>query len=117
VKLAKGEFVGRESLGRVKSAGPRRSMVGLKLQPGDIARHGASVTFEKRKVGVVTSGTHSFYLGYPIALALVEAGTFRVGDSAAVEVRGREASAEVVRLPFYRGSARSLVEKKESGHG
>jgi len=34
-----------------------------------------------------------------------------------VEVRGREAPAEVVKLPFYRGSARSLSEKKESRHG
>ncbi|HEX2682000.1 MAG TPA: glycine cleavage T C-terminal barrel domain-containing protein, partial [Candidatus Dormibacteraeota bacterium] len=106
-----------EALERAKAEGPRRAMVGLKLHPGDIARHGASVTHNGRTVGVVTSGTHSFFLGYPIALALVEAGTFRVGDNAAVEVRGREASAEVVRLPFYRGSARSLVEKKEGGHG
>ena len=117
VKLAKGDFVGRETLAGVKAAGPRRTMVGLKLQPGDIARHGASVTSDGRKVGVITSGTHSFFLGYPIALALVEAATFRVGDDAGVEVRGREASAQVVKLPFYRGSARSLVEKKESGNG
>ena len=117
VKLAKGDFIGRAALEAVKAAGPRRSMVGLKLQPGEIARHGASVASSERKVGVVTSGTHSFFLGYPIALALVEAGTFRVGDNAGVEVRGREAMAKVVRLPFYRGSARSHVEKKESGHG
>jgi aminomethyltransferase len=117
VKLGKGDFIGRDALQRVKSDGPRRTLVGLKLQPGDIARHGGSVAAGGKNVGVVTSGTHSFFLGYPIALALVEAGTFRVGDKAAVEVRGREAMAEVVRLPFYRGSARSLVEKKESGHG
>jgi hypothetical protein len=31
-----------------------------------------------------------------------------------VEVRGREASAEVVKLPFYRGSARSAAAPSKS---
>src|SRR5256712_14218099 len=62
-----------------------------------------------RRVGSVTSGTHSFFLGYPIALALVEAGTFRIGDRVVVAVRGRAAPAEIVKLPFYRGSAPSAV--------
>jgi aminomethyltransferase len=68
-------------------------------------------------VGIITSGTHSFFLGHPIALAMVEARSLQVGDRAVVEVRGREAPAEIVKLPFYRGSARSLSEKKESRHG
>ena len=117
VKLDKGEFIGSEALLRVKAEGPRRALVGLKLQPGDIARHGAAVKRNDRKVGLITSGTHSFFLGYPIALAMVEARSFQVGDRVVVEVRGREAPAEVVKLPFYRGSARSLSEKKEIRHG
>jgi aminomethyltransferase len=117
VKLDKGDFVGREALQQVKADGPKRRLVGLKMQPGDIARHGAAVAADGKRAGVITSGTHSFFLGYPIALALVEARSLQVGDRAAVEVRGREAPAEVVKLPFYRGSARSHSEKKESRHG
>src|SRR5207248_10817807 len=97
--------------------GHRRQLVGLRRQPGDIARHGAAVSSQVRRLGVIASGTHSFFLGYPIALASVEARSLQVGDRAVVEVRGREAPAEVVKLPFYRGSARSLSEKKESRHG
>ena len=107
VKLEKGDFIGRDALRKVKTEGPRRKLVGLKLDPGSIARHGAAVTAESKKVGVITSGTHSFFLGYPIALAMVEAASLRVGDTVGVEVRGREAPAEVVKLPFYRGSAGS----------
>jgi aminomethyltransferase len=114
VKLGKGDFVGSDALRQVKAEGPRRNLIGLKTDPGNIARHGAAVMSAARKVGVVTSGTHSFFLGYPIALAMVEAGTFRVGDRAAVEVRGREAPAEVVKLPFYRGSARSAIAPTRS---
>jgi glycine cleavage system T protein (aminomethyltransferase) len=117
VKLDKGEFIGSESLQKVKAEGPARRMVGLKLDAGSIARHGAAVSANGGQVGVITSGTHSFFLGYPIALALVKTGSLQVGDKAVIEVRGREAEAEVVKLPFYRGSARSISEKKESHHG
>jgi aminomethyltransferase len=109
VKLEKGEFVGRDALASVKEAGPRRTLIGLKTEAGSIPRHGAAVIAKGRHVGKVTSGTHSFFLGYPIALAMTEAPSFRVGDRVAVEVRGREAPAEVVKLPFYRGSARSAI--------
>ncbi|HEV8596734.1 MAG TPA: glycine cleavage system aminomethyltransferase GcvT [Candidatus Dormibacteraeota bacterium] len=117
VKLEKGDFIGRQALQKVKAEGPGRRLVGLKMQPGDIARHGAAVSAQGAEVGVITSGTHSFFLGHPIALAMVEARSLQVGDRAVVEVRGREAPAEIVKLPFYRGSARSLSEKKESRHG
>ncbi len=114
VKLAKGDFIGRGALQRVQADGPRRTLVGLKTEPGNIARHGAAVMAEDKQVGVITSGTHSFFLGYPIALAMVEAASFRVGDRVVVEVRGREAPAEIVKLPFYRGSARSAVSPTRS---
>src|SRR5258708_5257215 len=108
---------GRTSCGPPSEAeGRRRTLVGLRLQPGDIARHGAAVSAGGKALGIITSGTHSFFLGYPIALAMVEARSLQVGDSATVDVRGREARAEVVKLPFYRGSAHSLSEKKESRH-
>jgi aminomethyltransferase len=114
VKLDKGDFVGRKALARVREEGPRRTLIGLTTEPGNIPRHGAAIFGDGRRVGVVTSGTHSFFLGHPIALGMVEVPSFRVGDKVAVEVRGREAPAEVVKLPFYRGSARSAVAPAKS---
>jgi aminomethyltransferase len=114
VKLEKGDFVGRSALARVREEGPRRALIGLQTEAGSIPRHGAAVIGDGRRAGVVTSGTHSFFLGHPIALAMVEVPSFRVGDKVAVEVRGREAPAEVVKLPFYRGSARSAVAPAKS---
>ncbi|MFI5281923.1 MAG: glycine cleavage system aminomethyltransferase GcvT [Candidatus Dormibacterales bacterium] len=109
VKLSKGDFIGRTALARIREEGPKRTLIGLKSDPGSIPRHGAAVTIGGKRAGAITSGTHSFFLGYPIALALVEASQFHVGDKVAVEVRGREAPVDVVKLPFYRGSARSVV--------
>jgi aminomethyltransferase len=114
VKLGKGDFIGRDVLAKVKEEGPRRSLVGLTTQPGDIPRHGAPVNHQGRRAGAVTSGTHSFFLGHPIALAMVEGPSLRVGEKVTIEVRGREAPAEVVKLPFYRGSARSAATPAKS---
>jgi aminomethyltransferase len=114
VRVDKPNFIGSAALARVKSDGPKRSLVGLKTAPGDIARHGAAVRNQDRQVGIVTSGTHSFFLGHPIALALVEVASLRVGETAGVDVRGRRASADVVQLPFYRGSARSAAASAKS---
>jgi len=114
VKLGKGDFIGRDALAKVREEGPRRGLVGLQTVPGDIPRHGAAVSHAGRRAGVVTSGTHSFFLGHPIALAMVEGPSLRVGEKVTIEVRGREAPAEVVKLPFYRGSARSAVAPAKS---
>jgi aminomethyltransferase len=114
VRLEKGAFVGRDALAKIKTDGAKRTLVGLQTAAGDIARHGASVSSHGRAVGSVTSGTHSFFLGHPIALAMVEVASLRVGETAAVDVRGREASAEVVQLPLYRGSARSAAAPAKS---
>jgi aminomethyltransferase len=114
VKLGKGDFIGRDALAKVKDQGAKRSLVGLTTEAGNIPRHGAAVTRDGRRAGVVTSGTHSFFLGHPIALAMVEGPSLRFGERVAVEVRGRQAPAEVVKLPFYRGSARSAVAPAKS---
>ena len=109
VKLDKGDFIGRDALAKVKETEPGRRMVGLTLQPGNITRHGSAVLRDGAKIGTVTSGTHSFFLGHPIALALVEGPSLRAGDTVSVDVRGRETPAEVTKLPFYRGSAHSAT--------
>jgi aminomethyltransferase len=114
VKLDKGTFVGQAALAAVRQAGPRRALIGIQTKPGDIPRHGAALRGGSGGTGLVTSGTHSFFLGHPIALAMVEVPSFRIGDKVAVEVRGREAEAEVVKLPFYRGSARSAAAPAKS---
>jgi len=111
VKLNKGDFVGRAALEKAREVIDRRQLIGLRMKPGDIPRHGATVTAERGKVGKITSGTHSFFLGYPVALALVEPPSFPIGSTVSVDVRGREAAAEVVELPFYRGSARATAPK------
>jgi glycine cleavage system T protein (aminomethyltransferase) len=110
VKLAKGDFVGREALQKIKDEGPRRELVGLGGTDRTIPRHGAVVSLDGREIGSVTSGTYSFWLRRGIGMASITIGpdgtAAAVGSQLGVGTRNGEGVAEVVSLPFYRGSAR-----------
>lgn len=56
-------------------------------------------------VGETTSGTFSPTLKAGIALALVDPG-LRVGDEVAIDVRGRQLPAQIVKVPFVDASPR-----------
>jgi aminomethyltransferase len=104
VKLRKGDFVGRAALEAVRSEGPRRELVGLECAGRTIPRRDAEVHLDARRVGAVTSGTYSFWLEKGIGFASVEAGSLSAREHVALGLRGGEAPAVVVPLPFYRGS-------------
>ena len=107
VKLQKGEFLGKESLLKLKSAAPSREIIGLRSIDRSIPRHGSRVLDAGQPIGSVTSGTYSFFLNQAIALASVQAGRVATGSRLEVEGRGGNGAAEVVPLPFYRGSVHS----------
>jgi len=103
VKMAKEEFIGKPALEEPKE--PVLKRVGLKVTGrGIIREHQALAAGEGRVIGETTSGTHCPYLGYPAAMALVEAEYSEIGTKLTAEVRGREIEAEVVALPFYKRS-------------
>ncbi|HEX7949246.1 MAG TPA: glycine cleavage system aminomethyltransferase GcvT [Candidatus Limnocylindrales bacterium] len=106
VKLDKpGDFVGRAALERAAREGPSKRLVGLRVTGRGIARHGYRVFAGDRATGVVTSGTQSPTLGYPIAMAYVAPGDGEPGTMLDVEIRDQRVAAEVVPLPFYKRPA------------
>jgi aminomethyltransferase len=100
VNLAKPSFVGRDALARIKSGGVSRRLVGLRVAPGGVPRPGCSILDDGRSVGDVTSGTFSPTLKQNIALGYVPVELSEPGQALSVELRGKPAPAEVVRLPF-----------------
>jgi aminomethyltransferase len=103
VKLEKpGDFVGRAALERDAREPLPKRLVGLRVTGRGIARHGHRVFVGERASGVVTSGTQSPTLGYPIAMAYVAPGDGEPGTMLEVEIRDQRVSAEVVPLPFYK---------------
>ena len=98
VKFSKEEFIGKEAL---EASEPTRTRVGLKITGRGIVREHMPVFSGDTQVGMTTSGTHAPYLGYPIAMALVDKAYAAVGTRLAADVRGRKVEMEVVSLPFY----------------
>jgi aminomethyltransferase len=100
----KGEFIGRSVLEQQKQLGVQRRLIGLQMQGRTIARHDYPVVSSGRSLGLVTSGTLSPTLGYPIALAYLPTNLSKVGQPVEVEIRGKTYPAIVVKKPFYRRS-------------
>jgi aminomethyltransferase len=97
-----GDFVGRSILEQQKANGVTKRIVGLQLEGRNIARHDYPVLHEGKEVGIVTSGTLSPTLGYPIALAYVPTELAKIGQVLQVSIRGKAYPATVVKRPFYR---------------
>jgi aminomethyltransferase len=101
VRLDKGDFVGREALGRRVHDRTRPQRAGLELDGKRIAREGAAVTHLGKPIGHVTSGTFSPTLAKAIAMAYLDPAYTVPGSHGDVDVRGRSAPARVIPLPFY----------------
>lgn len=102
VKMTKDDFIGKAAL--VEKGEPAIKRVGLKVTGRGIIREHQEVFIDDKMIGHTTSGTHCPYLGYPIAMALVDASCSEVGTKVSVSVRGRMVEAEIVALPFYKRS-------------
>ena len=102
VKLEKGDFIGADALRAVSESGPRRRLAGLEMLENAIPRAGYEVHRHGEAVGRVTSGTLSPTLGTKIAMALVPAELWGIGNAFEVVVRDRPYRAQQVKLPFYR---------------
>ena len=96
-KMAKPEFVGREALERARTAGVKRTLVGLEMVERGIARDGYKILADDgREIGYVTSGSPAPFLKKNIALAYVPPEFSREGSTLKVEIRGQGVGARVV---------------------
>ncbi len=102
VKLDKPDFVGRSAL--IKKGEPQIVRVGLKVTGRGIIREHCDIYSGEQLIGHSTSGTHAPYLGYPIAMALIDKAYAKVGTRLFAKVRERMVEAEITPLPFYKKS-------------
>lgn len=97
------KFIGQDALKKIAAEGPAKKIIGLKLDGKRTARQDMAVTSaDGTPIGHVTSGCMSPTLGYPIAMALVNADQAEVGSKLKITVGSSTVDAEVVKLPFYK---------------
>lgn len=104
------DFMGKEALEKQLDEGLKRRLKGFKLIDKGVPRHGYKVFKDCKEIGVVTSGTFSPTLNEPIGMALIENG-HKSGEIIEIEIRNKMVKAEIVKMPFYRGSVRSKKKK------
>ncbi|MFT3785779.1 MAG: glycine cleavage system aminomethyltransferase GcvT [Tepidisphaeraceae bacterium] len=96
------DFIGATALRKVKDEGPKQKLVGLVLDSKRIARQGTPVlNAHGSAVGLVTSGTFGPTVQKSIAMAYVNAEDSAIDTKLAVDIKGEQIPATVVKLPFY----------------
>ncbi|MDA8561600.1 glycine cleavage system aminomethyltransferase GcvT [Gammaproteobacteria bacterium] len=93
------DFIGRKALESQKKSGIKNLFVGLVLRQPGVLRSHQKVICNSLVVGETTSGSFSPILNKGIAFARVSA---NINNDCKVEIRGKQVSASVVRLPFVR---------------
>jgi sarcosine oxidase subunit alpha len=109
VSNGKGEFIGKRSFARVDTArADRRHLVGLlPIDPDELVPEGAQLVADPDRpvpvamLGHVTSSYRSAALGRTFALALVESGRGRIGQTVHAPLPGRTIAAEIVEPVLY----------------
>lgn len=101
VKLKKDSFIGKEALVAQKENGLKRKLVGFEMIDRGIARSHHEVFTGGKKIGYVTTGSHSPTLKKSIGLALIEAEYAAEGNEIEISVRNKNLKAKIIKKPFY----------------
>lgn len=98
VDADKGDFLGRSALGTASKA---RRLFGLKCDGGEPVISGA-ILDGRRRIGTVTAGATSPYLGHGIGFGLMDTAGAAFGDAVTIACRdGTIRPGELVEMPMY----------------
>lgn len=101
VKLDKANFIGKESLEKQKAVGLRRRLIAFTMDERGIPRQGYDlVNSAGKKIGSVTSGTHSPSLNQAIGMGYVNADFAKAGTEIQVQIRRKLARATIIKGRF-----------------
>jgi aminomethyltransferase len=108
VKFNKADFIGRDSLLRLKKYGLKRKRVAFKMLDKGIPRSGNEITYNGNVIGKVTSGTFSPTLKTGIGLGYVLKRFADQRSQVNIKIRGIEHPASIVNTPFITKTQRSV---------
>ncbi len=102
VKVKKGDFVGKSFILNKKKQGINRRLVAFTLDGRRVPRQGYAIFSEdeKTQIGVVTSGTFSPSLEYPIGMGYVKKSFRKTGTKIKIKAGSKFLEATLVKLPF-----------------
>jgi aminomethyltransferase len=94
-------FTGQVALKQQKLEGVKRRLVGFRMtEPKQVGRHGYDVWLDGHKVDQVRSGTVTPTTNTAIGTTYLPKAQAQPGTTIEVDIRGRRATAEAVKMPF-----------------
>lgn len=97
------DFVGKDWLTQQKEAGLKRKLIGFKMQERRVPRHGYLIFDQnENEIGVVTSGTQSPSLDYPIGMGYVPIEKAVEGNKILIQLGKKLMEATICSLPFVK---------------
>jgi aminomethyltransferase len=96
------DYIGKESLQKIRESGPGRVRVGIKLATRRAARNGFKIFHQNELVGEVTSGSFAPTVEASIAMGLVRTDLAKLGTALQIDTGHDKLDAEIVKMPFYR---------------
>ena len=99
-KLDKSDFIGKNSLVKIKEEGLQRRLIAFVLQDNGFPRNGFKIYKDGAKIGSVTSGTVSPILEKGIGLGYVSKDLSKIGTQIDISIRDKMIPAEIVKPPI-----------------
>jgi len=101
------DYLGKDVLLEQKSSGSPKQLVGFKMTDRGVAREGYKIHIDGSVAGIVTSGMKSITLDQFLGMGYINREfDAEVGTVIEIDIRGSLKSAEIIKMPFYRGSAK-----------
>jgi len=102
VKFDKGNFIGKESLLKVKSEKIQRKLVPFVMKENGIPRPHYEIYKSGNLIGEVRSGTISPSLNVGIGTGYVKRDFMKSGTEIDIKIRNKFLKAEIIKPPFYK---------------
>ena len=97
-------FIGKESLKKIKQEGVKRKQVGLELNCDPLKSPNTTfwpINKNDKQIGKISSAVYSPRLKKNIALAMVDINHSKIGNRFEVNTEGKKFSCTIVEKPFY----------------
>lgn len=101
-KLQKENFIGKDSVVKIKEKGLSRKLLGFELLEKGIPRHGYEIYINLKKIGFVTSGMQSPSLNKAIGLGYFEYNSVNKDSIFEIDIRGKKVKAKLTDVPFIK---------------
>jgi aminomethyltransferase len=101
VKLDKEDFIGKESLIKIKEEGIKRKTIAFEMLERGIPREHYEVYKKENKIGEVTSGTMSPTFKKGVGMARLDTDKAVIGNEINIKIREKLYKAEIVKRPIY----------------